>query len=106
MILYGKPVADALRKQYAEWIEAMAWKCTLTVIKNETSDKGYLAAIQREAERWKVNLMYAEDLKQAAQMQGVRVIDLRRNERGATYHLTKTGLEWLGRQLGIKITVR
>ena len=29
-----------------------------------------------------------------------------RNERGATYHLTKTGLEWLGRQLGIKITVR
>ena len=29
-----------------------------------------------------------------------------RNDRGATYHLTKTGLEWLGRQLGIKITVR
>ena len=29
-----------------------------------------------------------------------------RNERGATYHLTKTGLEWLGRQLKIKITVR
>lgn len=79
MTLYGKPVADALREKYAEWIEAMAWKCTLTVIKNETSDKGYLAAIQREAERWKVNLMYAEDLKQAAQMQGVRVIDLRRN---------------------------
>lgn len=79
MILYGKPVADALREKYAEWIEAMSWKRTLTVIKNETSDKGYLAAIQREAERWKVNLMYAEDLKQAAQMQGVRVIDLRRN---------------------------
>ena len=77
MILYGKPVADALREQYAERIEAMAWKRTLTVIKNETSDKGYLAAIQREAERWKVNLMYAEDLKQAAQMHGVRVIDLR-----------------------------
>lgn len=79
MILYGKPVADALREQYAEWIEAMSWKRMLTVIKDETSDKGYLAAIQREAERWKVNLMYAEDLKQAAQMQGVRVIDLRRN---------------------------
>lgn len=31
---------------------------------------------------------------------------VRRNERGATYHLTKTGLEWLGRQLKIKITVR
>ena len=29
-----------------------------------------------------------------------------RNERGATYHLTKTGLEWLGRQLKIKITER
>lgn len=79
MILYGKPVADALREKYEERIEAMAWKRTLTVIRDETSDKGYLAAIQREAERWKVNLMYAEDLKQAAQMQGVRVIDLRRN---------------------------
>lgn len=29
-----------------------------------------------------------------------------RNERGATYHLTKTGLEWLGRQLHITITRR
>ena len=29
-----------------------------------------------------------------------------RDERGATYHLTKTGLEWLGRWLKIKITVR
>lgn len=52
MILYGKPVADALREQYAEWIEAMTWKRILTVIKDDTSDKGYLAAIQREAERW------------------------------------------------------
>ena len=49
MILYGKPVADALREHYAEWIEAMAWKRTLAVIKDDTSDKGYLAAIQREA---------------------------------------------------------
>lgn len=39
MILYGKPVADALLEQHAEWIEAMAWKRTLTVIKDETSDK-------------------------------------------------------------------
>lgn len=31
---------------------------------------------------------------------------VRRNERGATYHLTKTGLDWLGRQLRIKITLR
>ena len=29
-----------------------------------------------------------------------------RDERGATYYLTKTGLEWLGRQLHITITRR
>lgn len=78
MILYGKPVADALREQYAELIEAMAWKRTLTVIKDETSDKGYLAAIQREAERWKVNLLYAEGLVQATKMGASRVIDVRK----------------------------
>lgn len=78
MILYGKPVADALREQYAERIEAMAWKRTLTVIKDETSDKGYLAAIQREAERWKVNLLYAEGLVQATKMGASRVIDVRK----------------------------
>lgn len=60
MILYGKPVADALREQYAERIDAMAWKRTLTVIKDDTSDKGYLAAIQREAERWKINVQCSD----------------------------------------------
>lgn len=80
MILYGKPVADALREQYAERIDAMAWKRTLTVIKDDTSDKGYLAAIQTEAERWKVNLMYAADLIQAVrQRYGIKAIDLRKN---------------------------
>ena len=59
MILYGKPLADAMREKYAERIEAMSWKRILTVIKDETSDKGYLAAIQREAERWQVRLVYA-----------------------------------------------
>lgn len=78
MILYGKPVADALREKYAERIEAMAWERTLTVIKDETSDKGYLAAIQKEAERWKVNLLYAEGLVQAAKMGASRVIDVRK----------------------------
>lgn len=78
MILYGKPVADALREQYAEWIEAMAWKRTLTVIRDETEDKRYLAAIKREAERWKVNLLYAEGLVQAAKMGASRVIDVRK----------------------------
>ena len=78
MILYGKPVADALREQYAEWIEAMAWKRTLTVIKDETSDKGYLAAIKREAERWKVNLVGATSAIDAAQKSAHHVIDIRR----------------------------
>lgn len=78
MILYGKPVADALREQYAERIEAMAWKRTLTVIKDETSDKGYLAAIQREAERWHVRLMYAESLLQAERMGEFRMMDVRK----------------------------
>ena len=78
MILYGKPVADALREQYAERIEAMAWRRTLAVIKDDTSDKGYLAAIQKEAERWKVNLLYAEGIVQAAKMGASRVIDVRK----------------------------
>lgn len=77
MILYGKPVADALREQCAEWIEAMAWKRTLTVIKDETSDKGYLAAIKREAERWKINLMYAYGPFRAKKMGANRAIDIR-----------------------------
>ena len=79
MILYGKPVADALREHYAEWIEAMAWKRTLTVIKDDASDKGYLAAIQKEAERWQVRLMYAESLLQAARMRAFTVIDVRKH---------------------------
>ena len=78
MILYGKPVADALREQYAERIEAMAWKRTMTVIRDETEDKRYLAAIQKEAERWKVNLLYAEGLVQATKMGASRVIDVRK----------------------------
>lgn len=78
MTLYGKPVADALREQYAEWIEAMAWKRILTVIKDDTSDKGYLAAIQREAERWQVRLLYAESLLQAGRMGAFTVLDVRK----------------------------
>ena len=79
MILYGKPVADALREQYAKRIKKMAWQRTLTVIKDDTSDKGYLAAIQKEAERWKVNLMYAEGLVQAARMGTFTMIDVRKH---------------------------
>ena len=78
MILYGKPVADAMREQYAEWIEEMAWKRILTVIKDDTSDKGYLAEIQREAERWQVRLVYAESLLQARRMGTFTVLDVRK----------------------------
>ena len=78
MILYGKPVADALREQSAEWIEAMAWKRTLTVIKDDTSDKGYLAAIQREEEKWKAHVVYAASAIDAAQKGAHHVIDIRR----------------------------
>ena len=82
MILYGKPVADALREQYAERIEENARKThgkrTLTVIKDDTSDKGYLAAIQREAEKWKAHVVYAASTINAAQKGACRVIDIRR----------------------------
>lgn len=59
MILYGKPVADALREQYAEQIESMAWKRTLTVKIDGTEDQTYLSAIIQEARKWKVKLAYA-----------------------------------------------
>lgn len=78
MILYGKPVADALREQSTEWIEAMAWQRTLTVIVDGAEDPQYLAALQREVERWKVKLMYADSLVQAAKMGAFRVMDVRK----------------------------
>ena len=78
MILYGKPVADALREKYADRIEAMAWQRTLTVIVDGTEDPQYLAAIKREAERWKVNLVGATSAINAAQKGACRVIDIRR----------------------------
>lgn len=65
MILYGKPVADALREKYAEWIEAMAWKRTLTVKIDGTEDQTYLSAIINETRKWKVKLMYANCTKYA-----------------------------------------
>ena len=69
MILYGKPVADALREQYAERIVAMAWQRTLLVLKDNTTDKQYLAAIQREAEKWKVKLSYGERSENADEVE-------------------------------------
>lgn len=60
MILYGKPVADALWEQYAERIEAMAWQQTLTVLVDGSEDPQYLAAIRKEAERWKINVQCSD----------------------------------------------
>lgn len=64
MILYGKPVADALREQYAERIEENARKThgkrTLTVLVDGSEDPKYLAAIRKEAERWKINVQCSD----------------------------------------------
>lgn len=61
MILYGKPVADALREQYAERIEKMARWRRLDIIIDGTEDKKFLSAIEAEAAKWKVKLAYEND---------------------------------------------
>lgn len=61
MILYGKPVADALREQYAERIEKMARWRRLDIIIDGTEDKNFLSAIEAEAAKWKVKLAYEND---------------------------------------------
>lgn len=96
MILYGKPVADALREKYAERIEAMAWKRTLTVIKDETSDKGYLAAIQREAEKWKVHVVYAASAINATKKGAHHVIDIRRELQPLDSFIAVDGQDYWG----------
>lgn len=65
MILYGKPVADALREQYAERIEENSWQQTLTVLVDGSEDPQYLAAIQKEAERWKINVQCSDCMSDA-----------------------------------------
>lgn len=65
MILYGKPVADALREQRAEWIEENAWQETLTVLVDGSEDPQYLAAIRQEAERWKINVQCSDCMSDA-----------------------------------------
>lgn len=65
MILYGKPVADALRKQYAEQIDENAWQQTLTVLVDGFEDPQYLAAIRKEAERWKINVQCSDCMMDA-----------------------------------------
>lgn len=65
MILYGKPVADALRMKYAKRIDKLAWKRTLTVIADRTTDTHYLSAIKREAERWKIHVQCSDCMSDA-----------------------------------------
>ena len=78
MILSGKPVADALRLKYAKRIEKMAWRRTLTVIVDGTEDPQYLAAIKREAEQWKINLMCPDGPFRAKKMGAIWAIDIRK----------------------------
>lgn len=65
MILYGKPVADALREQRTEWIEENAWQETLTVLVDGSEDPQYLTAIRQEAERWKINVQCSDCMSDA-----------------------------------------
>ena len=65
MILYGKPVADALREQCAERIEENAWQETLTVLVDGSEDLQYLAAIRKEAERWKIHVQCSDCMSDA-----------------------------------------
>lgn len=74
MILYGKPVADGLREQYAEQIEENAWQQTLTVLVDGSEDPQYLAAIRKEAERWKINVQCSDCMLDACS--GTHVINI------------------------------
>ena len=85
------------------------------------SEKSWLTGITSKASDWSLwGWSYLREPQVTHWMplpelpEGNRLLDklpeclftVRRNERGATCHLTKTGLEWLGRQLKIKITER
>lgn len=96
MILYGKPVADALREQYAERIEENAWQQTLTVLVDGSEDPQYLAAIKREAERWKVNLVGATSAIDAAQKGAHHVIDIRRELQPLDSFIAVDGQDYWG----------
>lgn len=79
MILLGKPVAEALRKDYEANVSKSKRGRVLTVICDETTDRGYLASIRREADLWGVKVETVNTPLEAAQEKARRVIDLREN---------------------------
>lgn len=78
MILSGKPVAEDLREIFKRRIADNKGR-VLTVICDDTSDRGYLASILREADVWGVKVQEAEDETEAAEKNAIRVIDIRKN---------------------------
>lgn len=78
MILYGKPVAERIRKEYVENFAAPKRQRTLTVIADETSDQHYLRAIRSAAVEWDVEIQTATNEREAARRNATRVIDIRR----------------------------
>lgn len=78
MILYGKPVAEQIRKEYVENFSVPKRHRTLTVIADKTSDQHYLKAIKSTAVEWDVDVQEARDEREAAKMNAFRVIDIRK----------------------------
>lgn len=79
MILYGKPVAEALRKDYEANVPKSKRGRVLTVICDETTDRGYLASIRREADLWSVKVETVSTPLEATKTGAKKVIDLREN---------------------------
>lgn len=79
MILLGKPVAEALRKEYEANAPKSKGGRVLTVICDETTDRGYLASIRREADLWGVKVETVKTPLEAAKAGAKKVIDLREN---------------------------
>lgn len=78
MILRGKPVAEDLREIFKRRIADNKGR-VLTVICDDTTDRGYLASIRREADFWGVKVKTARTPLEAAKAGAKRVIDLREN---------------------------
>lgn len=81
MILYGKPVAEHIRKDYIENFGQWQHPRVLTVIADETSDQNYLKAIKNAAVEWDVEIRTAINEREAARMNAMRVIDIRKEPR-------------------------
>lgn len=78
MILYGKPAAEQIRKEYVENFHVPKRHRTLTVIADKTSDQHYLKAIKSVAVEWDVDVQEARDEREAEKMNAFRVIDIRK----------------------------